>query len=148
MIKKEPKIVFSKYEDPLSSLPNCHGEPDENVSYEESLNKRTMINDEPYDDGDIFDQMIPLKQVLVTPFGAVPANFMRSVSEDFNFWVGNTNFNIDNNIVDILEGTDGVESLDVFTRYRFRISVGVLFKPADVFASIQTKVKKYFKVRV
>ena len=38
-----------------------------------------------------------------------------------------------------IQSVDGVEALDIYTRYRFRIAIGKLFKDRDVMFQIQTK---------
>ena len=54
----------------------------------------------------------------------------------FNFWVGHTNFDITRNIQQVISSVTGVEILDVFTRYRFRIAVAKAFKDRNVMNDI------------
>lgn len=54
----------------------------------------------------------------------------------FNFWMGHTNFDISKKIAQIIERTDGVETLDIFTRYRFRISIGKAFNDSETMRNI------------
>jgi hypothetical protein len=77
----------------------------------------------------------PIK-VIATPVGLIPYNEHTASSKIFNFWVGHTNFNISKRIMDIIEKCDGVELLDVFTRYRFRIAIGKCFIDSEIMSNI------------
>jgi len=57
--------------------------------------------------------------------------------KDFNFYVGHCNFYINTETVNFLCGVTGVESLDVLSPYRFRISVGKLFPAQPVLDTIE-----------
>jgi hypothetical protein len=62
--------------------------------------------------------------VVVGPIGLVPLNETNLPSSLFNFWMGYTTFEVTDDLEDAIELVDGVETLDVFTRYRFRMAVG------------------------
>jgi hypothetical protein len=79
-------------------------------------------------------------KVIATPMGIIPINENTASGKIFNFWMGHTNFNITNAIVTTIENTDGVESLDVFTRYRFRIAIGKAFDDSFVMRNINDNV--------
>lgn len=79
-------------------------------------------------------------KVIATPMGIIPMNENTMSSKLFNFWMGHTNFDITSNIAEIIEKTEGVETLDIFTRYRFRISVGKAFDDSEVMRNINTDV--------
>jgi hypothetical protein len=64
-------------------------------------------------------------------------------SEIFNFWTGHSNFPITKKISDIIENTDGVETLNIFTKYRFRIAIGKSFKDSIVMTNINNNVYEY-----
>lgn len=81
----------------------------------------------------------PIK-VIATPMGIIPITENTSSGKIFNFWMGHTNFNITNGVARIIEDTDGVETLDIFTRYRFRIGIGKVFKDAEVMKHINDNV--------
>lgn len=82
-------------------------------------------------------------KVMATPMGIIPINENTASSKIFNFWVGHTNFNITNKIAQIIEETDGVETLDIFTRYRFRIAIGKVFTDSNVMKNINDNVYEY-----
>lgn len=75
-------------------------------------------------------------RVMATPMGIIPITENTASSKIFNFWLGHTNFNITKKIAQTIEDIDGVETLDVFTRYRFRIGVGKAFSDSDVMRNI------------
>lgn len=121
------KIIWEKWNDPFGN------DSDElkwnNYDELENLNHQ-----------EIFDENAtkftkPIK-VISSPLGLIPYNEHTAPSKIFNFWVGHTNFNISKSIINIIEACDGVELLDVFTRYRFRIGVGKCFTDSAVMNSI------------
>ena len=59
-----------------------------------------------------------------------------------NFWLAHTNFNITQSISEQIEKVDGVETLDIFTRYRFRIAIGKAFNSSIVMQNIQNQLCK------
>ena len=81
----------------------------------------------------------PIK-VIASPLGLIPYNEHTASSKIFNFWLGHTNFNITETIKTAIEECDGVEILDIFTRYRFRIAVGKCFSDADTMRLINIKI--------
>jgi hypothetical protein len=83
--------------------------------------------------------------VFFTPLGPVPLNENNDPGKIFNFWVGHTNFNISPKIKEIIRNSDGVEILNVYTRYRFRIGVGKVFSPKNVTRDINRKISEYFR---
>jgi len=63
-------------------------------------------------------------KVMSTPMGIVPITEHTDPNKIFNFWVGHANFNLSPNVVNVINDVVGVETLDVFTRYRMRIGIG------------------------
>lgn len=104
-------------------------------------------NDSNSEDSDLDDneQIIHKQQVkaIITPMGIVPYDEYNSASKIFNFWIGHTNFNISKPVSQIIENIEGVETLDIFTRYRFRIGIAKLFKPSEVMSSITNSIYGY-----
>ena len=102
---KNNLIVWEKWVDPF----------DEASSIEEELESSEMEIDE--------DQILPPNHMMpmkaiITPIGLLPMDSL-SMSEIFNFWVGHSNFSITKDIASVIEQSEGVEILDVITRYRF-----------------------------
>jgi hypothetical protein len=60
-------------------------------------------------------------------------------SKYFKFWVGHTNFKLLNSYIETVGLIEGVETIDVLTPYRFRISIGKLFKDRDVMVEIRKR---------
>jgi len=133
----EYQIIWEKWNDPFG----------ENLD-ETKWNK---YDDEELDDeADLIEEQIikanskPIK-VIASPMGLIPYNEHTASSKIFNFWVGHTNFNITKKVVEIIEKCDGVELLDIFTRYRFRIGVGKCFTDNEVMRSITDNIHGYFE---
>lgn len=93
--------------------------------------KMTMVGTEDdfeLDDED--DKKLP--KLMITPFGPYEVNDSMNPFKRFNFFLGNTNFDMTQEVSDIIEETPGVEVLEIFTRYRFVIAVAKLFNPDEV----------------
>ena len=91
---------------------------------------------------DMLSQYSPNKdiKILMTSFGVIPIPEHADPSTTFNFWIGHANFEITEDISKTIEKVEGVETLEVYTRYRFRIGIGKLFKDSEVMVSIQDAV--------
>lgn len=122
---KKYSIAWEKWDDPLM--------------FDES--DTPIIED---NDGDAPTIRTKTLKMVITPMGAIPYNETTAASNIFNFWVGHTNFNISKNISDLLEECEGVETLDIFTRYRFRVGIGKAFEAGDVMRGINNKITEYF----
>lgn len=141
MIPKAPLIVWEKWVDPFG------------IDGDDELVNDSFFDDTDNDPGDMpetgeateqqFIKKTKHIRALSTPMGIIPMEETVPSGKIFNFWIGYTNFNITKNIAYIIEQTDGVETLDIFTRYRFRIGVGKLFEDGDVMRQINSKVYEY-----
>jgi hypothetical protein len=80
----------------------------------------------------------PVK-IISTPMGLIPID-SNMTNKLFNFWTGHTNFDITKKIKETIESTEGVETLEIYTRYRFRVGVGKAFNDSDVMRSINKSV--------
>jgi hypothetical protein len=130
----ENLIIWQKWIDPF-------GEDDT----ETDEDKKFFTDDEELEENE--DQSDKKKYVfgikaIATPMGIVPMNENTASSKIFNFWLGHTNFDITKTIASIIEKTDGVETLDIFTRYRFRIAIGKAFNDSDIMRDINKKIYK------
>lgn len=128
------KIIWEKWVDPFGD------------NMEET--KWNHYDDEDLDeDTQLIENHIPTNKaikVIASPLGLIPYNEYTASSKIFNFWIGHTNFNISENIKSTIETIDGVEILDVFTRYRFRIAIGKCFDDAEVMNHINIIVYEKF----
>jgi len=147
MTSYKPMIVWQKWVDPFGKNPEdieWPGYKDHDVSddFEDTDKENIMDNEDEQDT--VLNKMItstsnPI-QVIATPMGIIPYNEHTACSKIFNFWVGHTNFNITSKVAKTIEDSDGVEILDVFTRYRFRIAIGKLFEDKTVMKKINDNV--------
>lgn len=121
------KIKFSKYFCPFNELV-------QNYEADQDTNRYGVVNLE--EDG--FEELPnikkgpPLGPAVICDFGILPINERTLTSKQFNLWMINTNFTITSDVADTLEETDGVESLDIVTRYKARFSVGECFSTEEV----------------
>jgi hypothetical protein len=145
MTSRTPLIVWEKWIDPLG-LDN-EEDIEDNPFFDDENEEDTQDAEHGHDPMEMLDQHLIKKtknvRVISTPMGIIPMEEMLASGKIFNFWVGYTNFSITKNIAYILEKTDGVETLDIFTRYRFRVGVGKLFEDGEVMRNINAKVYEY-----
>jgi hypothetical protein len=113
------------------------------TNYEEDDEEQ---EDKPYKDS--FEEHAHKKQtgqkVLVSPMGAVTLMTPRAIEELMNFWIGQTNFKLNNPICRIIGETDGVESFEVISPYRMRVAVATLYQPGQTMNLISQNVNDYF----
>jgi hypothetical protein len=133
------KIVWQKWADPFGAddIEDIDQYLKDSEYYEE--NEETS----KHDDGK--NPLGKYVKVIATPMGIIPLNDNTASSKIFNFWTGHTNFDITKQILNTIEETSGVETLDIFTRYRFRISVGKVFEDSVVMREINDRVYKYLE---
>jgi hypothetical protein len=117
-------IVWEKWADPFEEKNQIDQSHDEEEDY-----------DKPS-----YEQINPIKLIM----GSIPTNQINiNDSQSFNFWLAHTNFNITNDIGSLIEKTDGVEVLDILTRYRFRVGIGKIFTDREVMKSINDNIYEY-----
>lgn len=80
-------------------------------------------------------------EILAIP---VPESFYAQLQllTNYQSWIGHTNFNITPNVKDQLEKIQGVEILEVMSRYRFFVGVGRMFEFSDVRKKIEQKLTR------
>lgn len=132
-------IIWEKWIDPF-------GNNTDDIEWNGFQNKKND-DDEYYDSYSDTNEKIPRYQkfnAIVTNMGIIPYNEHTDCSKIFNFWLGHTNFSITKQIAKILEEIDGVETLDIFTRYRFRVGFGKAFNDREVINNINTTIETLF----
>ncbi len=144
------RIVWQKWSDPLGEddldlIPEEEGElvtseDMEGVFYDEEGNP---VDDDAKPEGMEFFRK-PTK-VIITPMGVIPYTDNTASNKIFNFWIGHTNFDLNKTICKLIELHRGVETLDIFTRYRFRIGIGKLFDAGKIMASITDEINQNLK---
>lgn len=131
-------IIWEKWIDPF-------GNNTDDIEWNGFSSKK---NDDEYQDSySDTNEKIPRYQkfnAIVTNMGIIPYNEHTDCSKIFNFWLGHTNFSITKQIAKILEEIDGVETLDIFTRYRFRVGFGKAFNDREVINNINTTIEALF----
>lgn len=75
---------------------------------------------------------------ITTPFGQYPIDSKLKPSDRWDCWIGNTNFNITDEIALIIEKVEGVSALRVMDRYAFCIGIGKLFNIQSVRSDIES----------
>lgn len=127
----KPNIVWEKWIDPFGQ------------NLDDTKWSQYDSDAESYDDDETTDSASPRYNkinAIATNMGIIPYNEYTDCSKIFNFWLGHTNFNLTKKIVDTIESIEGVETLDIFTRYRFRVAFGKAFSDREVMANIVSKV--------
>lgn len=149
IMTKENTIVWQKWVDPfgfdedyeIDNISNSnHDDREEFSNFIDENNEDIESKQQDLKDYLNYKKAKPHIKVIATPMGIIPFNDNTASNKIFNFWVGHTNFDITGNVASIIEETDGVETLDIFTRYRFRISVGKAFDDSVVMRDINHKV--------
>jgi len=84
-----------------------------------------------------FLSALEVPRLIQTPLGIFHYEDKLRPSEKFDCWIGYTNFDITQDISDAIELVDGVEALEVMSRYTFFLGVGKMFKFRNVRISIE-----------
>lgn len=152
-MSKNRKIIWEKWRDPFgedaeeAEWPGAHG----NFTTDKIIKTATVggyYDDDDDDEDEDFtkqdiDEAIHEHQrqqiqgmkktpIIATPMGLIPMTEHTRAGKLFNFWTAHCNFPITHEILNIIDNADGVETLDVFTRYRWRISIGKAFSSVEV----------------
>ena len=120
----KPLIIWEKWRDPFGG--------DEDID--------TLLDEEENEDITVVQS-----KVIVTPMGIIPLSENTIASKIFKFWSAHTNFTVSKNVAILIEQIEGVETLDIYTRYRFRISVGKAFNDREVMSDINTRLYSYIE---
>lgn len=153
MSEYEYGIAWEKWYDPFGAditeaeFPGAFGNFKQDEIMSKIKNGEPFSEDELEDNDDVVQAMSPQYnpqnmerpiKIVSTPFGIIPLTEQSMPSKIFNFWTMHTNFPITKSVVDVLNKTLGIETLDVFTPYRVRISIGKAFDTLEVKARIAT----------
>ena len=138
--ERENIIVWEKWVDPyLQTIQDSVPTGDEE---DEDLEEEYLEDEEDIEEYGSVDKLGKFR-AIATPMGIIPINESTASGKIFNFWVGHTNFDITNALALIIEETAGVETLDIFTRYRFRIGIGKAFHDSKVMRDINSREYDY-----
>ena len=127
---KKRKIAWQKYEDlieqqmssPLldilaNKMATIQEEEEETEEYETVEQKSTSSN-----------MMLPISEKLLEDM---------TMLSNFDCWMAYTNFDITEDIKDILNAIEGVEVMRICSRYRFFLGVGKMFNFKQVRSDIE-----------
>ena len=131
MTQELPLVVWEKWLDPF-------GQALDEAKWTDYDNELEDLENIEFVDEDEEIQTKPIK-AIATPMGIIPYNELTSPAKLFNFWVGHTNFDITSKAAKVIEKTPGVEILDIFTRYRFRIGIGKCFSDSETMKLINDR---------
>ena len=144
-MSKKPEIIWEKWYSPFGE-DDLDAERIAEQAIDEFL--QNLKDDADTEDAMLTapEQMTPItrhlskQKFMITPMGVMPLTENTDSGKIFNFWTGHTNFDITKDIASVIESCDGVESLDIFTRYRFRISIGKAFADSETMYDINTQI--------
>ena len=113
--------------------------------WDTDLLEEEMIDDviETSDESDIdlieeaLDLMSRIPKLVTTPAGVFQMHDKMNILNQFDCWMGHTNFDITQGVKDKIEKAAGVELLIIISRYRFFMGVGQLFDFTDVRPEIE-----------
>lgn len=86
---------------------------------------------------ELFPSAKDMPVIQSSAFGMFRMDDSMNPFKNFEFWTGHTNFDIDQDVSNIIDKCKGVEVLLVITRYRFIIGVAKLFKFRDICADLK-----------
>lgn len=140
--KRKPQIFWAPWFDPFDNidkfnLPDNEDDDLENL-YSGKYEEEAFAEENNFVDTSTITKK-PFR-IAITQAGAIPFYENTLPSKLFKFWEGHTNFNISPKVAKAIEKTDGVEVLDFYTRYRFRLGVGKAFDSREVRQDIQNNV--------
>ena len=96
------------------------------------------FEEEEAEDALLFLGKIP--KLVTTPTGIYQLHDKMNILNQFDCWMGHTNFDLTKSVEKIIESVEGVELLSIIGRYRFFIGIGKLFNFSDVRRSIEKKI--------
>jgi hypothetical protein len=121
----KPMLGWEKWKDPY------YINKDESDNYEGESSFDSDSDENSFD-----NEHSGKMRVVVTPMGALPLIEQSSPNKVFNLWVAHTNFSITHEIAKTVENTEGVETLDIFSRYRMRVGIGKMFNSQEIIKQI------------
>ena len=111
----------------------------EKVDYSPPENK---LEESAEEEEDVIEKSLlsamEIPRLVQTPLGIFHYEDKLKPSEKFDCWIGYTNFNITQNISDLIESVDGVEALEIMSRYTFFLGVGKMFNFRNVRLGIES----------
>lgn len=131
------KIGWQKYEDLLES------QMDSPLldSLMRKFHSQDLLGDDEFEEftEEEIEMMAALQQNQPQMMVPVDDKLMENITlaQNFDCWMGHTNFNLTKEIRDKLNKTDGIEVLKICSRYRFFVGIGRMFDFKDVRQNIE-----------
>lgn len=100
------------------------------------LESEDFEEEEEAEDALLFLGKIP--KLITTPTGIYQLHDKMNILNQFDCWMGHTNFDLTKSVEKIIESVEGVELLSIIGRYRFFIGIGKLFNFSDVRRTIES----------
>lgn len=94
----------------------------------------TVMDKEMASEDQFFHSQI--EEIIMSPFGMYHVKDFFNPMRQYNWHMGHTNFNITQDVSDKLEEIEGIERLQIVSRYRFIMAIGKVFNPDNVKNSI------------
>lgn len=134
---KEYKIGWQKYEDYLEeqlSSPMLDILSDMMLSKMQQAETEEEEDTEEYEESYETIEQSEIKHSSSSAMIPISPKLMEDISmlSNYDCWMGHTNFDITNEIKDMLDLVDGIEMLKICSRYRFFIGIGRMFDFTDV----------------
>lgn len=136
----EPRIAYEKWVDPLREMLEAHeadDDPDDDYGPDAFVAASEFGVHRKRGPASYKGPAFVMKDAIV------PITKDNLPGDAYDLWVGHANFVIDEPFAEILEDTEGVETLDVMTKYRFRVAFGKLFESGRVKEAILDAARKY-----
>lgn len=124
-------IIWEKWVDPMGTR--------QDDDLDEFVREEHMSDYEKSETEERKASVYRVRPAALTNFGVIPINTHNDPAKAFDYWVGHTDFYIGEKTAEIIDGTPGVEIFDLFSGYRFRISVGKAFNFRDVRVALETR---------
>jgi len=144
MIKR---IAWSAWQDPfLTNFDKFHHDPileeeleeNDNQEYSDDTVEKMVMKQTKISIARAIEKLNASgKKFFTSNLGIIPLLDNHYVSNNFNLWVGHTNFDITKRVVETIKQVPGVETLEVYTRYRFRVGFGMIFDSTEVKLEIE-----------
>jgi hypothetical protein len=136
MIEDRRYISWMRWQNPMGEKKGDEYTPEKEVKeFDNDLNKTYGLENDFEEDNEETENVNT--PIIITPIGIIPLKPFNDPSKVFNFWLGETNFSISEEIAFTINEMPGVEILDVFTRYKFRIAIGNNFSFQTVRQNIE-----------
>ena len=113
-------------------------EEDSDIDIDEEMNnvEELFTNEENLQEEQLLKSTSHIRSI-VTPFGILPLTEETKASNRFKLWVGHSNFKLTEDFYKVIGQQPGIEALDIFTPYRFRIAVGKMFVDRDIMTTLR-----------